>query len=38
MEELNEMIHFFIQKKIEEDDYWKNLSVIFTGSDCPGEG
>lgn len=38
MEELNEMLHFFIQKKIEEDDYWKNVSVIFTGSDCPGEG
>lgn len=30
------MIHFFIQKKIEEDDYWKNVSVVFTGSDCPG--
>jgi 5'-3' exonuclease len=38
MEELNEMIHFFIQKKIEEDDYWKSLSIVFTGSDCPGEG
>ena len=38
MEDLNEMINFFIQKKIEEDDYWKNITVVFTGSDCPGEG
>jgi 5'-3' exonuclease len=38
MTELNEKIHFFIQKKIEEDDYWKSLSVIFTDSSVPGEG
>jgi 5'-3' exonuclease len=38
MSQLNEMIHFFIQKKLEEDDYWKGLSIIFTGSDSPGEG
>lgn len=38
MEQLNEMLHFFIQKKISEDDYWKELSIVFTGSDTPGEG
>ena len=38
MEQLNRMLHFFIQKKIDEDDYWKSLSVVFTGSDTPGEG
>ena len=38
MHQLNEMLHFFIEKKIEEDDYWKGLSVVFTGSDTPGEG
>lgn len=38
MKELNEMLNFFIQKKISEDDYWKSLSIVFTGSDCPGEG
>jgi 5'-3' exoribonuclease 1 len=32
------MIHFFLLKKIEEDQHWKNLSIIFTGSDTPGEG
>ena len=38
MQQLNEMLHFFIKKKIEEDQYWKSLSVVFTGSDTPGEG
>ena len=38
MNQLNDMLHFFIQKKIEEDNYWKTLSVVFTGSDTPGEG
>ena len=38
MAELNAKLRFFIQKKIEEDDYWKSLSVVFTGSDVPGEG
>ena len=38
MEELNANLNFFIKKKIEEDDYWKSLSIIFTGSDSPGEG
>jgi 5'-3' exonuclease len=36
MQDLNEMIHFFIRKKISEDDYWKDLNIIFTGSDSPG--
>ena len=38
MQQLNEMIHFFLLKKIEDDQHWKNLSIIFTGSDTPGEG
>ncbi len=38
MQDLNEMLHFFVQKKISEDDEWKKFDVIFTGSDCPGEG
>ena len=36
MQQLNEMLHFFVQKKIQEVDYWKSLSVVFTGSDTPG--
>ena len=38
MKQLNDMLHFFVQKKIEEDNYWKGLSIVFTGSDTPGEG
>lgn len=38
MEQLNKNLDFFIKKKIEEDDYWRSLSIIFTGSDSPGEG
>jgi 5'-3' exoribonuclease 1 len=38
MQQLNEMIHFFLLRKIEEDQHWKRLSIVFTGSDTPGEG
>lgn len=38
MEELGTNLEFFIKKKIEEDDYWKSLSIIFTSSSSPGEG
>jgi len=31
-------MQFFIVKKMEEDDNWKGLEVIFSGSDVPGEG
>lgn len=36
MEELGTNLEFFIKKKIEEDDYWKSLSIIFTSSSSPG--
>lgn len=36
MSQLNEMLHFFLLKKIEEDGYWQRLSIVFTGSDSPG--
>lgn len=31
-------IKFFIKRKIHEDDNWKNIEVIFSGGDVPGEG
>lgn len=38
MIELIRHIKFFIQRKIHEDDNWKNVEVIFSGGDVPGEG
>ena len=29
-------LEFFIKKKIEEDGYWKILSIIFKSSSSPG--
>ena len=31
-------IQYFIRKKIKEDPAWRNLLVIFSGHDIPGEG
>lgn len=31
-------IQYFIRKKIKEDPAWRNLLVIFSGHDVPGEG
>jgi 5'-3' exoribonuclease 1 len=31
-------IQYFIRKKIKEDAAWKNLLIIFSGPDIPGEG
>lgn len=35
---VSEMIQYFIRKKIKEDVLWRNLLVIFSGPDIPGEG
>lgn len=35
---ISECIRYFIRKKIKEDPLWKNLSVIFSGPEVPGEG
>ena len=37
MYRLNETIKFMIEKKIEEDDKWRKLKIIFSGSDVPGK-
>ena len=38
MFEINEQMKFFIAKKFEEDSKWKNLEVIFSGTNTEGEG
>jgi len=38
MEKLNAHFEYFIRKKITEDETWRNLNVLFSGHDVPGEG
>jgi len=38
MEKVSNCIKYFIRKKIKEDPLWKNLKVIYSGHDIPGEG
>ena len=38
MVELNKAMKFFILKKMEEDESFRKLRIIFSGSDVPGEG
>jgi hypothetical protein len=38
MFDLIEKIKFFIVRKLHEDENWRNLDIIFSGGDVPGEG
>lgn len=38
MEEVGKHIRWFIRKKIRDDPLWRNLRIIFSGHDVPGEG
>jgi hypothetical protein len=38
MFDLIDKIKFFIVRKLHEDDNWKNLEIVFSGGDVPGEG
>lgn len=38
MEKVSNCIKYFIRKKIKEDPLWRNLKVIYSGHDIPGEG
>jgi 5'-3' exonuclease len=38
MENLSTYLHYFVQKKINEDEGWKNIKVIISDSNVPGEG
>ena len=35
---ISNCIRYFIRKKIKEDPLWRNLKVIFSGPEVPGEG
>lgn len=38
MELVGKHLRWFIRKKIKEDPVWRDLTVIFSGHDVPGEG
>ena len=38
MERLVHHLEFFVQKKIGEDPLWKDLKIVLSGPDVPGEG
>jgi len=38
MARLSEVIKFYIQKKIKEDQAWRDVEIIFSGHEVPGEG
>mmetsp|Transcript_17165 Transcript_17165/g.39454 ORF Transcript_17165/g.39454 Transcript_17165/m.39454 type:complete len:1600 (+) Transcript_17165:173-4972(+) len=38
MARVSETIKYFIRKKIKEDPLWRDLKVIFSGHELPGEG
>lgn len=35
---VSETIKYFIRKKLKEDPSWRNLKIIFSGHELPGEG
>eukprot|EP01103_Thecamoeba_quadrilineata_P015656 TRINITY_DN5010_c0_g5_i2.p1 TRINITY_DN5010_c0_g5~~TRINITY_DN5010_c0_g5_i2.p1 ORF type:complete len:1677 (+),score=317.46 TRINITY_DN5010_c0_g5_i2:59-5089(+) len=38
MRMLSECLKYFIRKKIDEDNVWKNLQIVYSGHEVPGEG
>ena len=38
MAEVSETIKYFIRKKVKEDPLWRDLKIIFSGHELPGEG
>lgn len=38
MARVSETIKYFIRKKLKEDPNWRNLKIIFSGHEIPGEG
>ena len=38
MAKVSETIKYFIRQKIKQDPLWRNLTVIFSGHEIPGEG
>jgi 5'-3' exoribonuclease 1 len=38
MEIVGKHLRWFIRKKVKEDPLWRNLKIVFSGHDVPGEG
>lgn len=38
MEKVGKYLKYFIRKKMKEDPLWRNLKIVFSGHDVPGEG
>ena len=38
MARLSEQLRYFINKKITEDSNWRNIEVVLSGHEVPGEG
>lgn len=38
MQNLSTALRFFARKKIKEDASWRNIEIIFSGAEVPGEG
>ncbi|CAK9008448.1 5'-3' exoribonuclease 1 (Strand-exchange protein 1 homolog) [Durusdinium trenchii] len=38
MEEVSQNFQYFVRMKIKEDPLWRNLKVVYSGHDVPGEG
>jgi 5'-3' exoribonuclease 1 len=38
MARLSDQMRYFINKKISEDSNWRNIEVVFSGHEVPGEG
>lgn len=38
MSRVSDTIKYFIRKKLKEDPLWKNLKIVFSGHEIPGEG
>ena len=38
MARLSEQLHYFINKKITEDSNWRDVEVVLSGHEVPGEG
>eukprot|EP01102_Stenamoeba_stenopodia_P006731 TRINITY_DN1874_c0_g1_i1.p1 TRINITY_DN1874_c0_g1~~TRINITY_DN1874_c0_g1_i1.p1 ORF type:complete len:1506 (-),score=344.16 TRINITY_DN1874_c0_g1_i1:134-4651(-) len=38
MQKLTEHLKFYIRKKLKEDIHWRDMKVIFSGHEVPGEG
>ncbi|KAK9476015.1 XRN 5'-3' exonuclease N-terminus-domain-containing protein [Lipomyces japonicus] len=38
MARLTKQLHYFISKKVSEDSRWRNINIVLSGHEVPGEG